>query len=115
MPKYLILPIERPDTFKRMSPQEMQGIVERYIQWTRTLGKQKKLVSGEKLVDGEGKVLRRQGAKLLVTDGPHTESKELLGGFWIIQAKSYDEAEQLCADCPHLEYGTIVIRQIEKN
>lgn len=113
MPKYLVLPMEKPDTFEEMSPQEMQGIVERYVKWTQALGRKKRLVEGHKLVDGSGRVLRGQGANLTVTDGPHTESKELIGGFWIIQAESYDEAEALCADCPHLEFGKLVIREVE--
>ena len=113
MPKYLILPMERPDTFKNMSPQAMQRIVERYGKWTQALGRKKKLVDGNKLVDGTGRVLRSAGDRMTVTDGPHTESKELIGGFWVIQARSYDEAQELCGDCPHLEYGTLVIREIE--
>lgn len=113
MPKYVILPIEKHDTFAGMSPQEMQEIVERYTKWTQALGRAKRLVDGQKLVDGSGRVLKTARGKVTVTDRPHTESKELIGGFWIIQAKNYDEAEQLCGDCPHLEYGPLVIREIE--
>ena len=113
MPKYVILPIEKLDTFEAMSPQEMQRIVERYTKWTQALAKAERLVEGHKLADGTGRVLRGAGAKLTVTDRPHTESKELVGGFWIIEAEDYDEAERLCGDCPHLEYGPVVIREIE--
>jgi hypothetical protein len=114
MPQFLILPIEKPDTFRAMSPKEMQTIVDKYVRWTQSLVRKKRLESGEKLVDGDGRVLRGAGARMDVTNGPHTEAKELIGGFWIIKAKNYDEAVELCQDCPHLEYGTIVIRQIER-
>jgi hypothetical protein len=114
MPQFLILPIEKPDTFQAMSPQQMQGIVDKYVRWTQSLAKNKHLVSGEKLVDGEGRVVSGAGADMTVTDGPHTEAKELIGGLWIIQAKNYDEAVELCRSCPHLEYGTIVIRKIQR-
>lgn len=113
MPKYMILPIEKSSTFENMSPQDMQKIVERYGKWTKALVQGKRLVDGHKLSDGSGRVLRTAGGKLTVTDRPHTESKELIGGFWIIQAKDYDEAQKLCGDCPHLEYGPLVIREIE--
>lgn len=113
MPKYLILPIEKADTFKDMSPQEMQRIVKRYTKWTQGLARAKCLVDGQKLADGSGRVLRGEGAKLTVTDRPHTESKELIGGFWILQAGTYDDAQHLCSDCPHLEFGPLVIREIE--
>ena len=113
MPKYVILPVEKSDTFEGMSPQEMQRIVERYTRWTRALAEAERLVEGHKLADGTGRVLRGTGGELTVTDRPHTESKELVGGFWIIEAESYDEAEGLCRECPHLEYGPLVIREIE--
>ena len=113
MPKYLVLPVEKPTTFTTMSPQEMQQIVQRYHAWTRGLAKAKRLVDGQKLADGSGRVLRAARGKLTATDGPHTESKELIGGFWIIQAKNYDDAQEACADCPHLEFGPLVIRDIE--
>lgn len=114
MPRYIILPIEKSNTFEDLSPQEMQHIVERYTEWTRALAKAKRLVDGQKLTDGTGRVLRTTRGKLSVTDRPHTEGKELIGGFWIIQAKNFDEAERLCRDCPHLEYGPVVIREIEE-
>lgn len=113
MPKYLILPMEKSDTFSDMSPEEMQRIVERYMQWTSSLARAKALLDGQKLVGGTGRVLKRAGARVTVTDRPHTESKELIGGFWIIKAKNFDAARKLCADCPHLEFGSLVIREIE--
>jgi hypothetical protein len=113
MPEYVILPIENPSTFEDMSPQEMQRVVERYTKWTRALAKAERLMEGHKLADGTGRVLEGTGPKRTVTDRPHTESKELIGGFWIIRAEGYDEAERLCNDCPHLEFGPLVIREIE--
>ena len=112
MPKYLILPMEKPDTFEDLSPQAMQRVVQRYGKWTQALSRKKRLVAGNKL-HATGRVMRGNGTKVTVTDGPHTESKELIGGFWIIEASSYDEAQRLCDDCPHLEYGTLVIREVE--
>lgn len=112
MPKFLILPIETPDTFEAMSPQQMQRIVDKYVRWTQSLARKKRLVSGEKLAN-DGRVVRGTGSGMMVTDGPHTEAKELIGGFWIIEADSYEEAVKLCEDSPHLDFGTIVVRQIE--
>jgi hypothetical protein len=110
---YLVLPIEKPNTFGGLSPQEMQRIVEGYSRWTRGLARAKRIVDGHKLAPGTGRVLTRSRGRVTVTDRPHTESKELIGGFWIIQARDYDQAEQLCSDCPHLEHGPLVIREIE--
>jgi hypothetical protein len=113
MPKFLILPYENPGDFAELSPAEMQRIVERYIAWTDRLRQSGKLERSAKLKDGEGRVLRGAGRKLEVRDGPYAETKEIVGGFWVIEAADYDEAARLCAECPHLEFGTLSIRALE--
>ena len=46
--------------------------------------------------------------------GPYSESKELLGGYYMIEADTYDKAVELARDCPQLEYGgTIEVRQVD--
>jgi hypothetical protein len=91
----------------------MQRIVERYIAWTDRLRQSGKLERSAKLKDGEGRVLRGAGRQLEVRDGPYAETKEIVGGFWVIEAADYDEAARLCAECPHLEFGTLSIRALE--
>jgi hypothetical protein len=113
MPKFLILPYERPGDFADLSPAEMQRIVERYVAWTDRLRAGGALERSAKLKDGEGRILRGPGKKLKVTDGPYAETKEIVGGFWVIEAAGYDEAVRLCADCPHLEFGPLSIRALE--
>jgi hypothetical protein len=57
--------------------------------------------------------MRAPGGKLRTTDGPYSESKEVLGGFYIIEAANYDEAVERARDHPTLEYGgTVEVRQI---
>jgi hypothetical protein len=53
-----------------------------------------------------------KGGKVLVTDGPFAETKEVLGGYWIIQVKSRDEAIAWVKKCPAADGDTIEIRQI---
>jgi hypothetical protein len=53
-----------------------------------------------------------QGGKKTVTDGPFTEAKELIGGYWIIQAKSKEEAVEWAKRCPLDEGNIIEVRQI---
>jgi hypothetical protein len=48
----------------------------------------------------------------VVTDGPFAETKEALGGFYLIDAKDLDEALQLAAACPGAKYGTVEVRPI---
>jgi hypothetical protein len=96
------------------SPEEIQAIIGRYIEWSSRLTEQGSLLSGEKLKDGEGRVLSGRGSSMRVTDGPHAESKEVIGGFWLLQADSYEAAIRLAAECPHLAFGRLELREIEE-
>jgi hypothetical protein len=70
-------------------------------------------VSSHKLADDAGKVLRGR-SQARITDGPYSETKEVLGGYFMIEAPSYDDAVGHSRDCPHLEYGgTIEVRQVD--
>ncbi|HLJ65626.1 MAG TPA: YciI family protein [Stellaceae bacterium] len=110
MAKFLIL--ARDTGVRRdMSPESMQAVIQRYRAWTENLQKAGRLSLANKLKDNEGRVLKRQGGKLAVTDGPFTESKEIVGGFWVVDAKTYDEVLEFTRDHPHLEVGTLEIRQ----
>lgn len=96
-----------------VSPEEIQAIIGRYVEWAQALEREGKLLSSEKLKDGEGRVLSGRGRGMRVTDGPHAASKEVIGGFWVLRADSYEDAVQLAASSPHLEFGTLELREIE--
>lgn len=113
MPNYLLFLYEGADAFSETSPDEMQAIIQKYRDWRLRLQKSGAVVGGEKLQDGTGRVMRRTGGDTSVVDGPYTESKEIIAGFFEIQAENYDQAVEIARDCPHLEYGTIEIREVE--
>lgn len=113
MPNYLLLLYSAPDAFNETSPGEMQAIIQKYRDWRLRLQKTGVIVGGEKLQDGTGRMMRRSGGATSVTDGPYTESKEIIGGFFKVQAENYEQAVDVARDCPHLEYGTIEIREVE--
>ncbi|MEO8028438.1 MAG: YciI family protein [Bryobacteraceae bacterium] len=95
--------------FGSLSPEDMQAMIARYKDWRTGVGG-----TGEKLIDGTGRVMKGPSSKVVVKDGPYAESKEVIGGFFIVEARDYDHAVELCRDCPHLEFGTIEIRQVDK-
>jgi hypothetical protein len=48
-------------------------------------------------------------------DGPYSETKEVLGGYFVVTAENYDAAVDLTRDCPHLDYcGTIEVREVDE-
>jgi hypothetical protein len=111
MPKFALLLHESSAAYKGLGPEEIQQIIQRYIEWTNRLKREGKFVSGDKLMPAARHV-RRRGAEL-ESDGPFVESKELLGGLMIIEAVSYDEAVQQTRDSPHFERGWIEVRQVD--
>ena len=96
-----------------ISPDEIQRIIEKYRTWSNKVAQMGRLAGGDKLRDGEGRVIRRSGSKIVVTDGPFSETKEVMGGFFLVEAESYDEVVEMTGDCPHLDFGSIEVREIE--
>ncbi|HEV8286224.1 MAG TPA: YciI family protein [Chitinophagaceae bacterium] len=97
---------------ERMSPEHMQAHMGKWMAWIEKLNKEGKYVSGEPLLPG-GKLVT--GTNKSVTDGPFTEGKEVVGGFFVINAKDMDEAVTISKDFPDFEYGGIVqVRQVMK-
>jgi hypothetical protein len=117
MNQYILMLHSDPEVFSReyLSPQRIQEIYNKYRAWRDRMASEGKLAGGNKLEDGTGRVMRAEdgSGKVHITDGPYAESKEVIGGFFVIKAESYEEAVKIASDCPHLEYGTIEIRRIE--
>lgn len=112
MPKFVLLLREPGTSFAAMSPEQMQEIVQRYVAW-RAKVQNGRTITGHKLRDHEGRVVNGTGSSLKVTDGPFAEAREVMGGLFVIEAASYDEVVELCKDCPHLEFGSIEIREVD--
>ena len=101
MSQFMLLLYDNHRELEKLSPEEMQQALEKYMAWRR-----KPFVGASQRLGGDaGKVLRPAGGQPQVTDGPFSESKEVLGGFYMIEAADYDEAVQRSLDHPHLEYG----------
>ncbi|MBX7119533.1 MAG: YciI family protein [Gemmatimonadaceae bacterium] len=97
-----------------ISPAEMQRVIERYQAWSETMAAKGHMRGGEKLRDASGRHLTKPGGTLVVRDAPYAEAKEVVGGYFLIEAQDYDEAVALSSDCPHLALGgRIELREIE--
>jgi hypothetical protein len=113
MPNYMLLLHDSGTMPPDMSPADIQAVIQRYVAWREKVQAGGRKVDGHKLADGQGRVMRGQVGSARVTDGPYAEAREVIGGLFMIEAASYDEAVALCQDCPHLDFGTIEIREIE--
>ena len=94
------------------SPEQMQGHMQKWLAWVDELKSKNIYVSGEPLLP-EGKTVT--GKKAVVTDGPFAESKEIIGGFFIIKAASIEEAAEIAKDSPDLPLdGAVEVREVLK-
>jgi hypothetical protein len=96
-----------------ISPAEIQAIVARYVAWRERIQSNGRKVSGHKLTDGQGRVMRGGPGGTKITDGPYAEAREVIGGLFILEAASYEEVVELSKDCPHLDFGSIEIREVD--
>jgi hypothetical protein len=93
------------------SPADLEANMGKWMAWVQKLSQEGKYVSGEPLLPG-GKLVTGPGS---VTDGPYTEGKEVVGGYFIINAANMDEAIKECRDYPDYEYGgQVQVRQVLK-
>lgn len=107
MNEYLLLSRGRWDADK--SPQEIQATIDAFYAWHAQLVTEGKFKSGKRLATG-AKLVTRNG----ITDGPFTEAKEVIGGYWFVCAPSLDEAARIVADNPCLACGLLFeIRPID--
>lgn len=97
----------------QFSPEEMQVHMQKWFNWIEELKAKDIYVAGEALTMEGGKTVK--GKKNLVTDGPFAESKELVGGFFVIRANSYEEAAEIAKGCPDLPLeGSVEVREVMK-
>jgi hypothetical protein len=95
-----------------LSPEQLQAQIEKYMSWIDSLRKKGHFLAGEPLEE-QGKILSGRNAQT-ITDGPFTESKEEVGGYFIISARDLDAAVEISKDCPIFENGgTMEVRPIQ--
>lgn len=81
--------------------------------WKQKVQANDREMEGHKLTDGAGRVMRGAVGSPRVTDGPYAEAREVIGGLFIVDAATYEEVVELSKDCPHLDFGTIEIREVQ--
>jgi len=96
--EYLV--ISRGQWDKDLSREEIQNAIDKFYVWRDRLVDEGKMRAGQRL-SREGKTVSRE----MVTDGPFSETKEVIGGYWFILASSLEEAAKIAAENPCLACG----------
>ncbi len=90
------------DWYKGLSPEQMQQVADNWMAWFNRLRDEGKCAGGNPL-EREGKIV--SGKNKVVSDGPFAESKETIGGYFLLTVGSMDEAVAIAQQCPGLPYG----------
>ena len=94
-------------------PERIGGVMVEYNAYTQMLRDNGHYVAGEALQPtSTATTVRIRDGQTITTDGPFAETKEALGGFYLIKAQDLDEALRLGAACPGAKWGSIEVRPI---
>ena len=111
--KYLLLIYESEQASVGLSEAEQGQIYQEYMDYTNGIRKSGNYIAGEALQTvSTATTVRVKNGKTLTTDGPFAETKEQLGGFYMVEAKDLDEAIKLAAGIPAVRTGSIEVRPI---
>ena len=97
------------DGWNELSDDERQAVYQRYMKFSE----RPEVVGGAELQETTtATTVRVRNGDSMVTDGPYAEVKEALGGFFILEADSIDDACKLAAEIPAAEHGAIEVRPV---
>ncbi len=111
--RYLCLIYENEKAWEALPPAESEAIMSEYFQFTDDIRKNGKYVAGEALQPtATATTVRVRNGKVSSTDGPFAETKEQLGGYYLIEATDLNDAIQVASRIPSARMGSIEIRPV---
>jgi hypothetical protein len=111
MPQYMLL-IYSP-TEGGPSPEEAQAEFPRWFEYTQSMIDAGVFVAGDPLQGGDvATTVRVREGDTQITDGPFAETKELLGGYYVVDVPDLDTALKYAAQAPHIAYGSVEVRPV---
>jgi hypothetical protein len=111
--KYLCLNYLEEKKQSEMSQEEFEALIGRYSSFTQEIQEGGQFVAGEGLQPvSTATTVRIRNGKLSTTDGPFAETREQLGGFYLIEARDLNEALQIAARIPAAEMGCVEVRPV---
>ena len=111
--KYLCLIYENERSYDSFSKDQMDTMMGEYFQFTDDIRKSGHYVGGEALQPTEtATTVRVRNGKVSTTDGPFAETKEQLGGYYLIDAKDLNDAIQIASRIPGAKLGSVEVRPI---
>jgi len=113
--RYLCLIYDEEKKMAAMSKGEQDAFMGEYFAFTEDVKKSGHYIGGEALQPvGTATTVRVRSGKMSTTDGPFAETKEQLGGYYLINAKDLNDALQVASRIPSAKTGTVEVRPIQE-
>ncbi len=111
--KYMLLICDQESTWEKFSEAERNRLMGEFREFSAQLKVSGQYIAGSQLAPvSTATSVRVRDGKRLVTDGPFAETREQLGGYYLVEAKNLDEAIALAARIPSARFGTIEVRPL---
>ena len=111
--QYILLIYGDQEGWKSRSEEENGQIYQAYMQFTKELEDSGSMVGGDALEPTQtATTVRVRNDETLTTDGPFAETKEQLGGFYMVECDTIDQAVEAAKMCPGAKYGSVEVRPV---
>ena len=111
--KYMLLIYDDTKVWEKFSEAQRKQGMEMYMKFTQEVKSRGHYVSSNQLQPASmATSVRERDGKRLLTDGPYAETREQLGGYYLIEAKDLDEATAIAARVPSAQWGVVEVRPI---
>jgi hypothetical protein len=110
---YLLLIYSNEAEFAALGQSELKKLTDEYTEFTKAIIKDGHFKAGDRLKSASAaSTVRVRNGKIAVTDGPFAETREQLGGYYLIEAKNLDEATAIAGRIPGARHGSIEVRPV---
>lgn len=111
--QYLLMIYQNEAEYGKIDPATLQKVMEEYGAFTQSIIQSGNFKAGDRLRNTDtATTVRVRDGKTLTTDGPFAETREQLGGYYLVEAKDLDAALAIAARIPGARYGSIEVRPI---
>lgn len=110
---YMLLIVEPPGQRDARTEQEGRAVYQRMLDFSADLKSRGLLSISQSLKsDRDGVRVRVRDGKRSLVDGPFSEAKEMVGGFFLLQCKTREEAIAIATECPAAQWATVEVREL---
>jgi len=111
--QYMLLIYSEEGAFAAMTQDEGQAVIGAFQAFTESLVSARAMVAGDRLQPvANATTVRAPGGSVQIHDGPFAETKEQLGGYYVIEAPDLDAALAWAKQCPAVRYGSVEVRPV---